>query len=331
MPFHCRHWRAAALAVLYWCAAPPAAMAQDWPSKPIRLVVPAPPGGITDGVARRIGEQLHVNLGQPVVVDNRPGGSGVVAERALMNAPADGYTMMVLPSSVLTDLPLSMKTPFDPNKTFSYVMDAAVMIHVLVANTSFVPNTVAAALDLARQGKGAVSVANLSPGLRSDMLGDLLREKSGRTIQVIPYKGSAPAMVDLLGNQVQMTFEVVTNAAPLIKSGKLKGLAVVSAARSPHLPQVPSFLELGMPEFVLPDASIGVALLSSTPAPLMARIRQELEKAVRAPSFRAAMAAQGFDVPPESTLEELQRKMAATMEQNRKILGSLAAASGGSR
>ncbi len=323
--------RALAIAALLWVATGSLALAQDWPGKPIRLVVPAPPGGISDGVARLLGEQLRSKLGQAVIVDNKPGGSAVVAERALMNAPADGYTMMVGPSSILTDFPFSVKTPFDPHKTFTYVADAASMIHVLVANTSFAPNNVQAALDLAKQGNSPVSVANLSPGTRSDMLGELLREKSGQNILVVPYKGSAPAMVDLLGNQVQLTFEVVSNAAPLIKSGKLKGLAIVSASRSAHLPQVPSFAELGMPGFVMPDASVGVFLLSSTPKPLADRIRLELEKVMRAPKFREALAAQGFDAPPESSMEELQQKMAMTIEQNRQILGRLKATTNAAR
>jgi tripartite-type tricarboxylate transporter receptor subunit TctC len=110
-----------------------------WPVKPIRLVVPAPPGGITDGVARLVADHLQTNLGQPVVVDNKPGGSAVIAERAVMNAPADWHTLMIAPSSIWTDFPLTVKTPFDVHKTFTYVSDVASMVHMLVANNSFPP------------------------------------------------------------------------------------------------------------------------------------------------------------------------------------------------
>ena len=299
------------------------AAAQEWPTKPIKLIVPAPPGAITDGVARLLGEQLRANLGQTVIVDNKPGGSAVIAERALMSAPADGYTMMVAPSSVLTDFPFSVKTPFDPHKTFTYVADVASMVHVLVASNDYPPSKPQEILDHARKNKNTVSVANMSAGTRSNLLGDLLSEKSGKNILVVPYKGSAPVLVDLMGGQVQLTFDVVSNVAPLVKSGKIKGVAIVSAARSPHLPDVPSFSELGMPDLVMPDASVGVVVLSSMPEALRKRIRLELEKIMRSPKFREMMASQGYDQPKASTFEELQKKMADTVEQNRQILVKL--------
>jgi len=318
-------------AALLCLAATPAAMSQQWPDKPIRLVVPAPPGGITDGVARLVAEQLHHNLGQPVIVENKPGGSAVIAERTVMNAPADGYTMMVAPSSVLTDFPLSVKMPFDPNKTFTYVAEVARMVHVLVANANFGPNDVKSAIVQAEKSVEPVSVASLSPGTRSDLLGKLLREQSGGKILVVPYKGSTPAMTDLLGNQVQMAFEVVSNVVSLIKSGKLKGLAVVSSVRSEHLPGVPSFSELEMPQFVMPDASVGVFLLSSTPAPMAERIGHEVQKITRDSQFRKKLAANGLEMPPSLSVDALQKKIADTTAQNRKLMGLFPAMSEASK
>jgi len=308
------------MAVLSSVLALPFASAQEWPSKPIRIIVPAPPGAITDGVARLVGEQLRVHLGQPVIIDNKPGGSAVIAERALMGAPADGHTLMVAPSSVWTDFPFSVRTPFDPHKTFTYVADVASMVHVLVASNSFVPSKPQDILEHARRNRNTVSVANMSTGTRSNLLGDLLSEKSGRNILVVPYKGSAPVLVDLMGGQVQLTFDVLSNVAPLVKAGKIKGLGIVSATRSPHLPEVPSFAELGMPDLVMPDASVGLFMLSSTQPALGQRIRHEMEKVMRAPKFRELMAAQGYDQPRESTFAQLQQQMADTVEQNRQIL-----------
>lgn len=308
------------MAALCSVLALPSAWCQEWPSKPIRIIVPAPPGAITDGVARLIGEQLRVNLGQAVIIDNKPGGSAVIAERALMAAPADGHTLMVAPSSIWTDFPFSVKTPFDPHKTFTYVADVANMVHVLVASNSFAPNKPQEILDHARRNRNTVSVANMSTGTRSNLLGDLLSEKSGRNILVVPYKGSAPVLVDLMGGQVQLTFDVLSNVAPLVKAGKIKGLAIVSATRSPHLPDVPSFAELGMADLVMPDASVGLFMLSSTPPALGKRIRREMEKVMRAPKFRELMAAQGYDQPRESSFAQLQKQMADTVEQNRQIL-----------
>ncbi|VTU30654.1 Argininosuccinate lyase [Variovorax sp. SRS16] len=312
-----------AIIALCWFAAVSPALAQQWPDKPIRLIVPAPPGGISDAVARLIAEQLRANLGQSVVVENKPGGSAVVAERAVMNAPADGYTWMVGPSSVLSDIPLTVKTPYDPLKTFTYVAEASSMLHVLVANANFPPNNVKELLDYAKRNPRSVSVANLSVGTRSNLLGEMLREKSGNNMLVVPYKGSAPAMVDLLGNQVQLTFEVVSNVVPLVKSGKLKALAIASPSRSQYLPNVPSFGEVGLPDFVLPHASVGAFVLSSTPKPLIDRIQSEMAKVVRAPKFREALTAQGLDLPQEASADQLHQILATTMAHNKEIIEKL--------
>lgn len=300
------------------------AIAQPWPDKPIRLVVPAPPGGISDMVARLLAEQLRTNLGQSVLVDNKPGGSAVVAERAVMAAPADGTTWMVAPSSVMSDIPLTVKTPFDVQKTFTYVAEASSMVHVLVANAKFPPNKVHEILDHARRNPRSVSVANHSVGTRSNLLGEMLREKSGNDMLVVPYKGSAPILVDLLGDQVQLTFEVVSNVLPHIKSGKLKAYAVVSSTRSQQLPDVPSFGELGWSDFVLPHASVGVFVLSSTPRPIIDRIQVEMAKAVATPRFREALTAQGVDFPREASLEQHRQTLAATTAHNRAIIDKLA-------
>lgn len=317
------HVRSMMAAGLLGLAALAPALAQDWPTKPIRIIVPAPPGGISDNVARLVGEQLRASLGQPVIVDNKPGGSAVVAERALMAAPADGYTLMVGPSSILSDFPLTVKTPFDPLKTFTYLSDVASMIHVLVANTGLPAQSVPEVIHLAQRNKNSVGIANLSIGTRSHLLGEMLREKSGGSILIVPYKGSAPAMTDLIGNQVQLTFEVVPNVAPLVKSGKLKALGLVSAERSALLPNVPSLGEVGYPEFVMPDASVGVFVLSSMPKPLQDRIRAESERLKQSPRFREMLAAQGLEAPKPGSYEELQQKLANTMDQNRKILSKL--------
>jgi tripartite-type tricarboxylate transporter receptor subunit TctC len=308
---------------LSWLAAAVPAVAQPWPAKPINFIVPAPPGGISDLVARLLAEQLRANVGQTVLVDNRAGGAAAVAERAVMAAPADGTTWMVAPSSILSDIPLTVKKPYDVLKTFTYVGEASSMIHVLVANAGFPPNNVNEVLDYARRNPRSVSVANLSVGTRSNLLGEMLRDKSGTDMLTVPYKGSAPAMVDLMGNQVQMTFEVVSNVIPFIKSGKLKGLAVASATRSQHLPNVPTFAEVGLPDFVLPHASVGVFVLSSTPKPVIERIRGELDKIVRSAKYREALTAQGLDFPNDDSPDQLRQTLAATTAHNLAIIKKL--------
>ena len=170
--------RLLAIIALSWLAAVSPALAQRWPDKPIRLIVPAPPGGISDVVARLLAEHLRTNLGQTVLVDNKPGGAAAVAERAMMAAPADGYTWMVAPSSVMSDIPLTVKKPYDVLKTFTYVAEASSMIHVLVANATFPPNNVNEVLDYAKRNPRSVSVANLSVGTRSNLLGEMLGKRA---------------------------------------------------------------------------------------------------------------------------------------------------------
>ncbi|WP_218511105.1 tripartite tricarboxylate transporter substrate binding protein [Variovorax sp. dw_308] len=309
---------------LSWLAAlSPAQAEQQWPDKPIRLVVPAPAGGISDAVARLLSEQLRTSLGVTVLVDNKPGGSAIVAERAVMASPADGYTWMVGPSSVLSDIPLTVKTPYDPQKTFTYVAEGGAMLHVLVANASFPPNNMKELLEYTKRHPRAVSVANLSVGTRSNLLGEMLREKSGNEMLVVPYKGSAPAIVDLMGNQIQLTFEVVSNVVPFIKAGKLKAIAIASSTRSQYLPDVPTFAEAGLPDFVMPHASVGVFLLSSTPQPLVDRIQAEVKKIVATPKYRQALALQSLDLPHDSSPAQLKQVLATTMEHNQAIIEKL--------
>ncbi|MFI5447394.1 Bug family tripartite tricarboxylate transporter substrate binding protein [Polaromonas sp. UC242_47] len=323
MIFHSLKLRIFAIAMLSFVAALSPAQAQKWPDKPIRLIVPAPAGGIADAVARLLAEQLRVNSGQIVLVDNKPGGSAVVAERALMSAPADGHTLMVGPSSMMTDIPLAVKKPYDPTKSFTYVAEAAGMVHVLVKNTSFPPNNIPELLEYAKLKPQSVSIASLSPGNRSDFLSEILREKSNNSMVVAPYKGSAPALTDLMGNHVQLTFDVVTNVVPFIQSGKLSALAVASATRSPHLPNVPSFGELGLPDLVMPDAGVGVFMLSSTPKPLGDQIQNELQKVINSSKFREALTAQGLDYPKNASIEQLRQRLEATTNHNKKIIEKL--------
>lgn len=308
---------------LSWLAAVSPALAQPWPAKAIQLIVPAPPGGISDLVARLLADHLRTNLGQTVLVDNKPGGAASVAERAVMAVPADGYTWMVAPSSIMSDIPLTVKKPYDVLETFTYVREASSMIHVLVANASFPPNNVNEVLEYAKRNPRSVSVANLSVGTRSNLLGEMLREKSGTDMLIVPYKGSAPAMVDLMGNQVQMTFEVVSNVVSFIESGKLKALAVASSTRSQHLPNVPTFAEVGLPDFVLPHASVGVFVSSSTPKPVIDRVRSELDKIVRTAKYRDALTAQGLDLPRDDTPDQLRQTLAATSAHNQAIIKKL--------
>ncbi|MCY1166503.1 MAG: tripartite tricarboxylate transporter substrate binding protein [Pseudomonadota bacterium] len=323
MIFNSLRLKVFAVSVLSLLVAVPPAQAQKWPDTLIRLIVAAPAGGISDAVARLLAEQLRADLGQTVLVDNKPGGSGVIAERALMSAPADGHTLMVGPSSLITDIPLAVKMPYDPLKTFIYAAEAASMVHVLVKNPDFPPRNIPELFEYARLKPQSVSIASLSPGNRSDFLSEILREKSNSSMVVAPYKGSAPALTDLMGNHVQLTFDVVSTVLPFVRSGKLNALAVAAATRSPYLPNVPTFAELGMPDLVMPNAGIGVYMLSSTPKPLADQIQGELQKVIGSAKYRQVLAAQGFDYPQNGSIEELRQRLDATTSNNKKIIEKL--------
>ena len=281
-----------AIIALSLLAAVSPALAQQWPDKPIRLVVAAPPAGISDMVARLLAEQLRLNLGQTVLVDNKPGGAAAIAEQAVMAAPADGYTWMVGPSSIMSDIPLTVKKPYDVLKTFTYVAEASSMIHVLVASASFPPNNVNEVLDYAKRNPRAVGVANLSVGTRSHLLGEMLKQKSGTDMVIVPYKGSGPAMTDLLGNQVQMTFEVVSNVVPFIKSGKLKALAITSKSRVAAMPDVPTLAEAGV-NGAESGSWIGLLAPAGTPQDVIDKLSQGLRQAAATPEVEQQLLAQG--------------------------------------
>ena len=296
---------------------------QQWPDKPVRIVVPAPPGGALDAVARLLGEQLRASLGQNFVVDNKPGGSGTVAEQAVMNAPPDGYTLMLAPSSIASEIPLTVKKPYDVLKVFNYVAEASRTAYVLAANTSLPANNVSELLDYAKRTPGKTSVAILANGTRSHFLGATLNQKSGNDILLIPYKGSAPAMVDLLGNQIQLSFDVVSNVIPHLKSGKLKAIAISSPARSQHLPNVPSFAEQGQADFVFADASTGIWVPVGLTKPVADRILSEVSKAVHSSKFREGLTAQGFELPQDGNADQLRQQLVIDLARNKAIIERL--------
>jgi tripartite-type tricarboxylate transporter receptor subunit TctC len=173
-----------------------------------------------------------------------------------------------------------------------------------------------------RRNPNSVTLASLSAGTRSDFLGQMFKDKAGGNLVISPYKGSAPAITDLLGNNVQLAFEVVTNVAALIKTGRLKGIAVVSSTRSPFAPNVPTFAEQGLPDFVMPDASVGVFMMSNMPKPLADRIQQEISKAISSPSYLDALAARGLDMP-NGSVAQLRLVLDQTKDLNLQIIDRL--------
>jgi tripartite-type tricarboxylate transporter receptor subunit TctC len=225
----------------------PAALAQAFPNKPLRLICPFPPGGAVDIASRAIAQELSKNLGQPVTVENRPGAGGNIGGAEAARANPDGYTIFMTTSGIQAINPvLYAKMPFDPNKDLIPVSALVSLNNVLVLHPSIKANSVADVIALAKSQPGAINYASSGSGTSIHMSGEMFKSLTGVNITHIPYKGSAPAMTDLLGGQVMMMFDNIPSAIPHIKSGKLKALATTGSKRDPLLPELPTLAEAGV-------------------------------------------------------------------------------------
>jgi tripartite-type tricarboxylate transporter receptor subunit TctC len=223
---------------------------EDYPNKPIRIVVPFPPGGSIDMVARMVGQKLSQELKQPVVVDNRPGASGNIGMDHVAKSAPDGYTLVMAPFSIATNAHLFQKLPFDPLKDLAPIIRVADQPNVLIVN----PNKVAAnsVADLVKQLKanpGKLSFGTSGVGNPQDLAARVFMKATGTDMVNVAYKGGAPALADLVGGHIELMFETSPTAVPYVKSGKLKALAVTSEKRLPTLPDVPTVAEAGIPNY----------------------------------------------------------------------------------
>jgi tripartite-type tricarboxylate transporter receptor subunit TctC len=277
---------AAALAALSVFAAAPVVAQQAWPARPLKLIVPYAPGGSTDQLSRAIAERLGGALGQPVVVENRPGGNTIIGAEATAKAPPDGYTMFMGSSGSLAVNPhVYAKLPYEPNRDFAYVTLTASSPLVLVVNPSVPAKTVREFVDLAKAKPGAVSFASVGNGNPLHLAGELFKSMAGVDMLHVPYNGSAPALAAILGAQVDSMFDVVLTATPHVKAGKLRALGITGPKRVATLPEVPTIAESGYPGY---DASIwfGIVVPKGTPQPVVQRLNAELVKILRSDEMR---------------------------------------------
>ena len=256
--------------------------AQTWPSGPIRLVVPFPPGGSVDMVARVVGKRLSDALGQPVVVDNRAGASGDIAAEFVARAAPDGQTLFVTSSGVLAaNQFLYKRTGFDSLKDFAPVIRLANQPNILMVHPSVSARSVTELVALAKAQPGKVTMGHAGVGTGQHIAAQQFSTMSGVSVLQVPYKGGAPAMVDLLGGQIQTMFQTSPEALPYVRDGKLRALAITSAKRSPLLPNLPTVAEAGIPGFES-ITWIGMVVPAGTPKPVIARLNTELNKALQA-------------------------------------------------
>src|ERR1044071_3023524 len=237
--------------------------AQPWPSKPLRYIVPFPPGAFNDTLARTLAAELPKTLGQPVVVENRPGGNTIIGTEVALKSPPDGYTLYgaALPFAVIQSL---YKTSFDVTKDFAPITLAGVTPNMLVANPGVPFNDVQGLLAYARANPGKLNYASTGNGTSNHLSFELLKAMTGINVVHVAYKGSAPAVTDLIAGQVQVMFDNTPNVLPHVKAGKLKGIAVSSKARSQFAPDMPTVDEAGVPGY---DVSVwfGVLTVAGTP------------------------------------------------------------------
>ena len=279
-----RHLLQAALA-----GAAPAALAQPgFPSRPIKFIVPFPPGGATDLVGRLLASRLQESWGQNVVVENKPGASGMIGTEQVARAAPDGYTVLVGITTHIQNPAIFAKVPYDPLKDFEPVSQICLSYLVLVVKPEFPANTIKEFVALVKANPGKYSFGSFGTGSSSHIVGETFARKAGLDLAHVPYKGSAPMMSDLLGGQVPCAWADVSTATQHIAAGKLKPLVVTGERRAPLLAQVPTLLESGWPGFE-PLGWVGVLLPGGTPKPIVEKYSNEMVRIVKLPEVRARL------------------------------------------
>jgi len=306
-----KQWIRASLCAMVLTGA--AAHADPYPARPVSMVVPYPAGGATDLVARAVAEQLTQAWKQPVVVENRAGAGTTIAAAAVARAPGDGYTLFMTTSAHTISGHLYPQLPYDPVKDFRTITLVTKVPLVLVVNPSVPAATLPEFLDYLKAHGDKVNFASPGNGTAQHLSGELFKLATQSQIIHVPYRGDAPAFTDLAGGQVQMMLATITSALPLIKSGKLRALAVAHGKRVPALAEVPTFAEAGMPGF---EAATWFGLLApaSLPPELAQRIYQDVARIVDTPQMRQRIEALGGDVA-NSTPQQFAEFIAAEQQK----------------
>lgn len=288
-------------------ALPGAALAQFeavWPSRPIKWVVPFPPGGAMDAIARTLGDKAARELGQPFVIENRPGAGGNIGADYVAKQPADGYTIMITSIGMATNKALYARLGYDPVKDFAPISLLAVVPNVLVVNAARnADRSVKDVVAHARRDPGRLTYASAGNGTSIHLAGEMFASLAGLDLMHVPYKGSGPALTDMLGGQVDLMFDSITSARPHIQSGKLRALGVTTAKRSSALPDVPTIAEAGVPGYEV-SPWFAVFAPAGTPADVVARLNKVLNESMKQPDTLKKLESVGAE-PIGSTPQEL--------------------------
>lgn len=284
-----------AAATLVFCALPSAAQAQAaYPDKPIHFVVPYPPGGGTDVIARIVQEKFGQALGQPIVIENRGGAAGSLGTDVVAKAAPDGYTVLFTLSSHTINPAIYPKLPFDTAKDFAPIGTVASLPQILVANLQFPANTIAELTALAKAKPGSLSFASVGNGSPGHLAGELYKLRTGTQLVHVPYRGGAPAVTDLMGGQVPLLWVSIPAAAQFVKTGKLKALAVSTAKRSAAFPDVPTMQEAGVADFEV-DSWYAMFVPAKTPKAIVDKLNRALNAVVHQADIKDKLLAQGSE------------------------------------
>lgn len=293
------------------------AAAADFPTRPVKLVVPLPPGGATDVVARLLAQKLEAGWGQPVVLEHRPGGGTVIGAQAVASAPPDGHTLGIVISALTINPSLRKDLPYDTLKDFAPLTQIGNTVMALVAIPSLPADDLPGLLAEARRKPGELAYASLGVGTGTHLAGELLKMRTGVDMLHVPYNGSAPAYKDLLGGRVPVAFVLLQSALPHVRAGRLKVVGVTSAKRSGAYPEFPCLAE-SLPGYSV-DSMFGLVAPGATPKELARRIGADAGAALRDPALKARLAELGIDVVG-STPEEFGAFLRAEIEKWRPVV-----------
>ena len=299
-----------------------AAKAADWPTKPVRILVGAPPGGTADIVARLFAHELEGPLGQTVIVDYKAGAAGTMAVQSLLHAPRDGYTFLLIQKGIASEVPHAIKVSYDPFKDIVPIAQLTRQGLVFVGNPNLPAKNLAELVAYIKARPGKVDYANFGVGTRGQTIGVQFSGLAGLHTGTVSYKGSPPALQDIMGGEVPLMFDGPATSLPFIKSGKLRAFAVAFPQRISALPNVPTFKELGYPD--LDEVGwMGLWSAAGVPPTVLAKLRDATLKAMQSPELRRKIEDLGMEIGSPATTEELSKDVRESSERQGKLLRSI--------
>jgi len=299
-------------------AAPLTAGAETWPARPVQLLIPYPPGGSADLLARPVAAKLQEKLGQPVVLDYRPGAGGTIATQALARAKPDGYTLIMVLAAHAINASLYPKLPYDTRKDFAPVSLVANLPMILAGSSSLRASNVQELIAEARANPGKLTFASAGNGNTGHLAGELFDSVAGIKMTHVPYKGSAQVVTAMLSGEVQLTFDSISTTLPHVKSGKLRALAVTGSQRAAVAPDVPTLAEAGVPGISI-TGWYAVLAPAGTPQPVVDRLSTEIATVLRQPDLKATLATNGYE-PVGSTPAALRTHIDAEINRWNKVV-----------